>query len=185
MDARTVVHGGMIKFWREYNPDRFNFERVNVALPKDTTILIVDTFRGRRCNTGDQVLLFAKRHGIDKKPGELTQEQRDAVNKPYMRLYEQALGELNENGNPEKLGRLMNENHALLKDAGVSTDLIDEAVSIILDNGGLGAKLTGAGGEGGALIGYVYKKDVSAIVDKLKGSGFDSLELVPTNVGIS
>ncbi|MGB9635587.1 MAG: mevalonate kinase family protein [Candidatus Micrarchaeia archaeon] len=184
IDARTVVHGGMIKFWREFNPDRFNFKKVEISLPKDTAIIIVDTFRGKRCSTGEQVLLFAKNNGITKKPSELDEKERDRVIQPYISIYNQALAELNLNGNPEKLGELMNKNHELLRNTGMSTDTIEHAIKIIMKNGGLGAKITGAGGEGGAIIGYLYKKDLQKIMNVLKKEGYDSIELEPTNDGV-
>ncbi len=184
VDARTVVHGGMIKFWREFNPDKFNFERVEINLPKGTTMIIVDTFRGKRCNTGDQVLLFARNHNIAKEPANLTQDERFEINKPYLEIYKQVNSELNEKGNAIKLGRLMSANHLLLKSAGVSTSLIEEAIRIIMSNGGLGAKLTGAGGDGGALIGLVWKEDIEKIRSKLKEKKFDSLDLTLTNNGV-
>lgn len=184
VDARTVVHGGMIKFWREFNPNRFNYERVNVELPKDTAMLIVDTFKGKRCNTGDQVMMFAKHHNVYKKPAELSQDERDKICQPYYEIYKEAVKELNYNGNANKLGALMNENHKLLRDSGMSTRVIEDAIKIIFDGNGLGAKITGAGGEGGALIGYAWKKDIEDIANKLREKGFDSLMLKTTNLGV-
>ncbi len=184
IDARTVVHGGMIKFWREFNPSVYNFEPMKISLPEGTTIIIVDTFRGVRCNTGDLVLLFAKQHGVSKKPDELAQEERDKVMEPYVRIFGSALKELQGGGSAERLGKLMDENHALLRGAGMSTPVIEEAVAIVMKNGGIAAKITGAGGEGGALIGYLYKKDLQRVKDALKNANFDSIELEPTNDGV-
>lgn len=59
-----------------------------------------------------------------------------------------ALGE----GDAEKLGGLMNENHALLAEMGLSTPIIEEIRKVALENGALGAKITGAGGGGCVLI---------------------------------
>ncbi len=184
VDARTVVHGGMIKFWREFNPDRFNFERFNIELPEGTTILIVDTYKGERANTGDLVKRFAEKQGITKKPGELTEEERNGIIEPYVRIYEQVLPELNRNGNAEKLGKLMLENHKLLREKGVSWEGIEDAIDIIMNNGGLGAKITGAGGVGGALIAYIYKEDVDKIGNALEEKGYQNIELEPTNEGV-
>jgi mevalonate kinase len=181
IDARTVVHGGMIKFWREFNPDKYNFEMMKVGLPKDTTILIIDTFRGERCNTGDLVKSFAKSHGINSKPGDLKQEERDKVIEPYISVYNEALKEMNENGDAKKLGELMNKNHELLKQHGISTEIIEQARKIVMDNGALGFKITGAGGTGGAVIAYMYKKDLEKISKELKENEFDFLLLKPTN----
>ncbi|MEM3364125.1 MAG: hypothetical protein QXS93_01285 [Candidatus Micrarchaeia archaeon] len=184
IDARTVVHGGMIKFWREFNPSRYNFEQMKIQLPENTTIIIVDTFRGVRCNTGDQVLLFAKNNGVTKKPDEMSKEERSKVVESYTQIFEAALNELKGGGDAHRLGLLMDENHALLKKYGMSTPVIEQAIEIIKNNGGLGAKITGAGGEGGALIGYLYKEDLQRIQRALKENGFDSIELEPTNDGV-
>lgn len=185
IDARTVVHGGMIKFWREFNPDKYNFEMMKVGLPKDTTILIIDTFRGERCNTGDLVKTFAKSHGINSKPGDLTQEERDKVIEPYISVYNEALKEMNENGDAKKLGELMNKNHELLKQHGISTEIIEQARKIVLDNGALGFKITGAGGTGGAVIAYIYNKDKEKITKQLEDKEFECIELKPSNLLVS
>ncbi|MCX8200236.1 MAG: hypothetical protein N3G76_02085 [Candidatus Micrarchaeota archaeon] len=185
IDARTVVYGGMIKFWKEFNPSRYNFEQMEIKLPKGTTILIVDTFRGVRCNTGDQVLLFARNNGITKKPDEMSAQERKRVTSRYGEIFDRAVEQLTkDDGDPQQLAQLIAENHSLLKRYGMSTPVIEEAISIIMDNGGLGAKITGAGGEGGALIGYVYRNDLRGIQSALKERGFESIELEPTNIGI-
>ncbi len=46
------------------------------------------------------------------------------------------------------IGELMNENHSLLKEIGVSIDLNEEIIRKFLDAGALGAKVTGGGGGG-------------------------------------
>ena len=184
VDARTVVHGGMIKFWREFNPNKYNFERKKIELPEDTTILIVDTYKGERSNTGDLVKKFAERQGITVKPEELSEDRRKAIIEPYMNIYESAIKELRKDGDPQKLGELMLENHRLLRENGMSWEGMEEVVKIIMDNGGLGAKITGAGGVGGAMIGLVYRSDLERIREQLKIKGYDSLELEPTNEGV-
>ncbi|HVM97916.1 MAG TPA: hypothetical protein VMT89_16090, partial [Candidatus Acidoferrales bacterium] len=49
------------------------------------------------------------------------------------------------------LGGLLNANHKLLQQLGVSTDELDAMVALARSHGALGAKLTGGGG-GGAVI---------------------------------
>jgi mevalonate kinase len=46
----------------------------------------------------------------------------------------------------------MNVTHGLLAAAGVSSPLLDTAVDALRRAGALGAKLTGAGGDGGAVV---------------------------------
>ncbi|MBI3783327.1 MAG: mevalonate kinase [Deltaproteobacteria bacterium] len=55
------------------------------------------------------------------------------------------------NGHLGKLGGLMNSNHRLLQQLGVSTPELDSMVDLARAHGALGAKLTGGGG-GGAVI---------------------------------
>ncbi len=59
-----------------------------------------------------------------------------------------------EQGHAEELGRLMNENHSLLQDLGVSCPELDRLVAAARDGGALGAKLSGAGW-GGNMIALV------------------------------
>ena len=57
-----------------------------------------------------------------------------------------------EAGDLEGLGDAMNVNHGLLAAAGVSSPALDTAVAGLRRAGALGAKLTGAGGDGGAVV---------------------------------
>ena len=56
------------------------------------------------------------------------------------------------NGNNEIVGALMNENHNLLKWFGVSSDSLNEICLIALKFGALGAKMTGGGLGGSAIV---------------------------------
>lgn len=62
-----------------------------------------------------------------------------------------------EQGQTEMLGRLMNENHALLQALGVSCPELDCLVLAAQDGGALGAKLSGAG-RGGNMIALVTEE---------------------------
>jgi mevalonate kinase len=57
-----------------------------------------------------------------------------------------------ESGDLESLGDAMNVNHGLLSAAGVSSPALEVAVDALRRAGALGAKLTGAGGDGGAVV---------------------------------
>lgn len=63
------------------------------------------------------------------------------------------------------LGALMLRNHELLKSLGVSTRKLDEIVEKAMENGALGAKMTGAGG-GGSVI--AIAEDVNRLLDTFK-----------------
>lgn len=61
-----------------------------------------------------------------------------------------------EEGELEALGDAMNINHGLLSALGLSSVVLDTMVHRLRELGALGAKLTGAGGGGGAVIGLFH-----------------------------
>jgi mevalonate kinase len=58
-----------------------------------------------------------------------------------------------EAGDLQTLGDTMNVNHGLLAALGVSSPALDGMAGFLRESGALGAKLTGAGGDGGAVVG--------------------------------
>jgi mevalonate kinase len=86
-------------------------------------------------------------------------ERRERWPQRYTRLF-QEIGRFAEEGakaaargDLEELGDLMNMNHGLLWAMQLSSERIDTMVRRMRALGALGAKLTGAGGDGGAVIG--------------------------------
>ena len=73
-------------------------------------------------------------------------------------------------GEPERLGPLMDENHALLQEIGVSCPELDALVTAALSAGALGAKLSGAG-RGGNMIALVTEATASQVADALRAAG--------------
>ncbi|MFQ5920988.1 MAG: mevalonate kinase [Nitrososphaerales archaeon] len=71
-----------------------------------------------------------------------------------------------------ELGSLMTLNHSLLRRLGVSRRILDRLVSITLDAGALGAKMTGAGG-GGCIIGLVTEGSKKKVLRRVSG-GYDA-----------
>jgi len=63
-------------------------------------------------------------------------------------------------GDEKTLGNLMNQNHVLLQEIGVSDKKIDGLVEKCLTKGAMGAKLTGAGG-GGSIIALIPRNEDS------------------------
>ncbi len=72
----------------------------------------------------------------------------------------------------QTLGVLMNENQSCLKQLGVSTEKIDDAIEAI-KLCVYGSKITGAGG-GGCFVSLCSKGKVPKVVDILKKKGFDA-----------
>lgn len=66
-------------------------------------------------------------------------------------ICQKAFAAINE-GDEKTLGNLMNQNHVLLQEIGVSDKKIDELVNMCLTKGAWGAKLTGAGGGGSIIV---------------------------------
>jgi mevalonate kinase len=75
-----------------------------------------------------------------------------------------------ETGDVEALGPLMDENHALLIDLGVSSPQLDELVDAARFSGALGAKLSGAG-QGGNMIALVEDDLVEEVAEELMDAG--------------
>lgn len=83
--------------------------------------------------------------------------------------------ELITSGDPRKLGPLMDQNHTLLKELGVSTPRLDQLVQTAKNAGALGAKLSG-GGLGGHLIALVDEQ-AEDVQESLLGEGADGVTL--------
>ncbi|MBT4646734.1 mevalonate kinase [archaeon] len=75
-----------------------------------------------------------------------------------------------EEGDIEKLGRMMTLNHALLKMIGVTNEKLDYMFSSAIDYGAYGAKISGAG-MGGNIIALVKEKDIENITEALRENG--------------
>jgi mevalonate kinase len=74
-------------------------------------------------------------------------------------------------GDTGALGDIMNMNQGLLCGLGLSSQPIDEMIARLRGYGALGAKLTGAGGDGGAVIALF--SNTKAILPKLQSDGVE------------
>ena len=83
-------------------------------------------------------------------------------------------------GEPDDLGPLMDQNHALLQEIGVSCAELDALATAARTAGALGAKLSG-GGRGGNLIALVGPKTMDPVVTALRKAG--ALSVITTQVG--
>lgn len=95
----------------------------------------------------------------------------------YRRVFK-AIGELAregaaaaKKGDLELLGDLMNMNQGFLSALGLSSERLEAMVYRLRSAGALGAKLTGAGGDGGAVIALF--KEPEPIVKRLREEGID------------
>lgn len=77
-----------------------------------------------------------------------------------------------QSGDAKKIGKLMNRNHALLKDINVSGEINNEIVNIALANNALGAKMTGTG-RGGLVIALAQDiESQNKIANQIEKSGY-------------
>jgi mevalonate kinase len=170
IDARTVIAGKPQIFMKKFAPVRYDFKDEEFELPKGTVLVAVDTYEGKRGSTSEMIALFAKKHKISKRPDDLDASERKMLAREYGAVFNGIVGELSADGNAKKLGRFMDDNQKLLDI--VASDGIRKAVREARKAGALGAKLTGAGGEGGAVIALAEKKDAQKIIKAMKKIGF-------------
>ena len=97
------------------------------------------------------------------------------------RICEQAVLAINV-GDLIKLGQLMNENHTLLNELGVSNEIINDLVGFCLDKGASGAKITGAGG-GGSIVVLIPNEYETSIISEI--SKKYSHQCISTRIGSS
>jgi len=86
-----------------------------------------------------------------------------------------------ESGHPKWLGPLMDENHELLQEMGISSPELDRLVNAAKKAGALGAKLSG-GGRGGNMIALIEENQIDAVSSVLLTTG--AVRTISTEVGI-
>ncbi len=186
IDAMTILRGPT-KLTRsvENGKSKWNFKHTQVKLPKNTTLIVVDTFKGQRATTGEMIKRVAKSLGIIKEDGsvkplnEFTPEDHAKLSL-FRQVFEDVEKQLHEKGNAAILGAALSMNHSILTAHGASSKEIQRAVNSLREHPAVyGAKLTGAGGEGGAVIALVKKREAKKVIDKLKKSGFNAFEAKP------
>jgi mevalonate kinase len=81
----------------------------------------------------------------------------------------------------KKVGELMNENHRLLQEIGVSCKELDYLVDLAREHGAFGAKLTGGGG-GGCMTALTPTKELQeAVATAIEKEGY---EVLRTKIGV-
>jgi mevalonate kinase len=157
IDSTTSSRGALIRFRKA--PGAKAGQVKPVRSPRPLKLLVA--LAGPRPSTRDTVASLAAR--------------RERWPARYERLIRE-LGQVAtegvravEHGDLEGLGDAMNVNHGLLSALGLSSEGIDAMVHRLRRLGALGAKLTGAGGDGGAVIGLFLEPE--PIVAKLTREG--------------
>ena len=184
IDASAAVHGGIFSYEKSFagKPPKIISCRLNMK--KGHCFFLIDTsVKGKKAGTAMQIERFAKAHKIYKKPAELWERERQGICKEYETIAKDALSAI-KRGDMEKLAECMQKNHGILRKGGVSSPSIEKAVKICMKNGAIGAKMTGAGGEGGAVIALVGKKDVEKIRNSLSKEKFSVYEFEFAKEGV-
>lgn len=177
IDAMTICRGKPQFFKKKFDPVSFEFKDVDLKLPKNAVLVIVNSSDGKIETTGELVKRFAKNKGISKKPDEMTENELKLVYEEYIDIYQDIVSNLSENGDIKTLGDAFNKNHELLKKNGVSGESIEKVRKIAIENGAYGAKLTGAGGEGGAVICLADENNKKLILNKIIENGYSCSEV--------
>jgi mevalonate kinase len=165
IDAATVLSGGVL--WFRGGPPR---EILPIRLQRPLAGLILIVEPGARTIE----LVNHVRHSR-----QLAQRRVDRTLEEIGNLTAEAGSALGA-GEAELVGQLMQRNHELLGELGVSTPKLDAAVSYLCGLSGIyGAKLTGAGG-GGAVIALV---DGAQRVDLLADLARRYPLVMPFNLG--
>ncbi|MCX8197673.1 MAG: hypothetical protein N3F07_00550 [Candidatus Micrarchaeota archaeon] len=158
IDAKTVSFGKPLIFQRSFQPPKFSAKPMRLLLPRSSRLLLVDTWRGKRSRTEEMLLAFARQFGASGLPEEVGEEKRQEIVEEYLPVWKKARAGL-QKADAREIGRLMSENQDLLRKRKVSSRGIDKAVESALSLGAYGAKLTGGGGEGGAVLVLCKRKD--------------------------
>jgi mevalonate kinase len=147
IDHTTSAMGGLILFRRRPGEKRGSARRVRSPRPLKVLVALA----GKRQSTRETVADLRARtqqwperyRRLIREIGRVAEEGARAV----------------EEGDLEALGDAMTVNHGLLVALRLSSAPLDEMAHRLRRVGALGAKLTGAGGDGGAVVGLVLEPE--------------------------
>ncbi|MDR1993110.1 MAG: mevalonate kinase [Nitrososphaerota archaeon] len=162
IDNTAATYGGLM--WFKKNPTSQDFvEKICIKQPVE--IVIGST--GKTANTKLMVEGVAKRKKADPKKYDPLFEQAETLAFAGRSALEM--------GDMEKVGALMNENHSILQEIGVSSEELDFLVETARSYGAIGAKLTGGGG-GGCMVALTPGKELQdKVVTAFKTAGYEVL----------
>lgn len=145
VDNTASTYGGLLRFWLK--DGKQNFERIKTPKPFEIVL----------CNSGITANTAALDEFIEvqkKDNPQLFRSRLDTIIAQGADL-KKAL----EAGDLVKAGGIMTENHKLLIDMDMSHEILDVLCKMALENGALGAKVTG-GGRGGYMIALTPGRDL-------------------------
>jgi len=169
IDNTAATFGGLIWFLKNPQGGPSIFRKMKLREPTD--LVIADT--GITADTAEVVADVRRRREEDP----LRFEQILAEYKELVTDAEEALNGLD----LKRVGLLMNANHELLREIGVSCGEVEELVALAREEGALGAKLTGTGRGGNIIALTPGKKLREKAVNALKEKG---VNVWTTQIGV-
>jgi len=167
IDNTAATYGGLMWFKKSLIGGSDFVEHLNVQSQVEIVI----------CSTGKVANTKAMVEGV---------AERKKASANYDALFEQAeklafAGRMAlEAGDMVRVGELMNENHVLLQEIGVSSKELDYLVNLAREQGAIGAKLTGGGG-GGCMVALTPGEELQQrVVNAFRVEGF---EVLATKIG--
>ena len=162
IDNTASTYGGLIWFVRKLGVG----ENTMDLLQSPRKMLIVIANSGITASTTEVVADVRRLR-------EENPEKIEKIFNEYKKLAEAAKKALLK-GDIATIGNLMNHNHEMLQQITVSGEINDELVEIALENGAVGAKLTGTG-RGGLVIGLAENEDIQEkIVAVIEEKGYSA-----------
>jgi mevalonate kinase len=169
IDNTAATYGGLMWFKKSPTGGQDIVEKIHARKP----IEIVIGSTGKVANTKAMVEGVADRKKKNPVKYDLLFKQAESLAVAGRKALE--------GGDLKKVGDLMNENHRILQELGVSSKELDQLVDIARKQGAFGAKLTGGGG-GGCMVALTPGKEVQGkVVSAFKGTGY---EYLMTRIGV-
>jgi mevalonate kinase len=169
IDNTAATYGGLM--WFRKNPAGGSDLVEKIHIRKPVEIVIGST--GKVANTKAMVEGVAERKKKDPQKYDPLFKQAESLAIAGRKALE--AGEL------KKVGDLMNENHHILQEIGVSSKELDLLVDMARKHGAFGAKLTGGGG-GGCMVALTPGKEAQGkVASAFKTAGY---EFLATKIGV-
>ncbi len=145
VDNTASTYGGLLRFWLKNGQQ--NFEQIKT--PNSFEIVLANS--GITANTA----------ALDEFIERQKKENPDLFGKRLKTIVSQGIDMKMalEAGDLDKVGKIMTENHKLLIDMDMSHEILDYLCNLALENGALGAKVTG-GGRGGYMVALTPGKEL-------------------------
>jgi len=155
VDNTASTYGGLLRFWLKNGQQ--NFEQIKT--PNSFEIVLANS--GITANTA----------ALDEFIERQKKENPDLFGKRLKTIVSQGIDMKMalEAGDLDMVGKIMTENHKLLIDMDMSHEILDYLCNLALENGALGAKVTG-GGRGGYMValtpGKKLQEKIASVFEK-------------------